>query len=407
MQIGPDGYFHLTYCTKIHPGTGWEELCHHLHTQVPRLKERLSPAQPFGLGLRLSAGECEELLTGRNLEEFQEFLAAQGLYVFTMNGFPYGAFHGGQRVKAQVFAPDWQTEDRVRYTLRLIEILRQLLPPGLEGSISTSPLSYKPWVRPGDAATRERIAANLAAVVAAMARIRDEDGTLIHLDLEPEPDGLVENSGELAGVFRDWLLPQAAPLLARATGISVAAARESLLTHLRVCLDTCHLAVAYEDPAAALDALAQEGVQVGKVQITAGLKALLPRDAAGRAALARQLQDFAPSPYLHQVLVRKNGGGLGQFPDLPEALPTLAAGRDREWRIHYHTPLFVAGHGLLRSTRDETREVLNLLGQRGFCRHLEIETYTWEILPPELKKDLVDSLELEYRWVLGNLGFCL
>jgi len=403
LQIGPNDFFHLTYCTKIHPGTGWQELFRHLHNQVPRLKERLSPDRPFGLGLRLSAAESEELLTAGNLPELQEFLAAQSLYVFTLNGFPYGAFHGGQRVKAKVFAPDWREEARVRYTLRLIEILRQLLPSGLEGSISTSPLSYKPWVRPGDTAALERISANLAAIAARLAQVKEADGTLIHLDLEPEPDGLVENSTEAAAFFRDWLLPKAAPLLARRMGISLAAAQVCLLEHIRVCLDTCHLAVAYEDPAAALDGFDREGIQVGKVQITAGLKVLLPQEATARVSLARQLQYFAASPYLHQVLARPGRGGLRQFPDLAEALPTLAATRDREWRIHFHTPLFVERHGMLLSTRDETRTVLNLLRERGFCRHLEIETYTWEILPPDLKKDLVDSLELEYLWVLDHL----
>jgi len=403
LQIGPDGFFHLTYCTKIHPGTGWQELFRHLRTQVPRLKERLSPDQPFGLGLRLSAAESEELLTGGNLEELQSFLAAQSLYVFTLNGFPYGAFHGGQRVKSQVFAPDWREEARVRYTLRLIEILRQLLPLGMEGSISTSPLSYKPWVKGQETAALERITANLAAITGQLVRIQEEEGKLIHLDLEPEPDGLVENSAEVAAFFRDWLLPKAAPLLAQRMGLPLAGARECLLDHIRVCLDTCHLAVAYEDPVAALDCFEKEGIRVGKVQITAGLKVLLPPKAVDRASLARQFQDFAASPYLHQVLARRPRGGLRQFPDLVEALPTLEATRDREWRLHFHTPLFVARHGDLLSTRDETRAVLNLLGERGFCRHLEIETYTWEILPPDLKKDLVDSLELEYLWVLDNL----
>jgi hypothetical protein len=403
LQIGPDGYFHLTYCTKIHPGTGWEVLCNHLRTQVPLLKDRLSPDQPFGLGLRLAATESQELLTGGNLEELQKFLAAQGLYVFTLNGFPYGAFHGGQRVKAQVFAPDWREETRVRYTLRLIEILRRLLPLGMEGSISTSPLSYKPWIKVGDTAALEQITANLTSIVERLTRIKEEDGTLIHLDLEPEPDGLVENSGEVAAFFRDWLLPRAAPLLAHRAGIHLSAAREHFLEHIRVCLDTCHLAVAYEDPVAALECLEREGIKVGKVQITAGLKVILPKEAAARGSLARQLQDFAASPYLHQVLARRHRGGLRQFPDLAEALPYLAASRDREWRVHFHTPLFVEGHQMLFSTRDETRAVLDLLRERGFCRHLEIETYTWEILPPDLKKDLVDSLELEYLWVLDNL----
>lgn len=402
MQVGPEGSFHLTYCTKIHPGNGWEELFCNLRTHVPALKARLAPDAPFGLGLRLSGRESRELLRPGKLEEFQDFLAAHRLYVFTVNGFPYGSFHG-RRVKAQVFAPDWRDEARVRYTRRLIDILRQLLPPGAEGSISTTPLSYKPWIEPGDAPAMARITANLSGLVADLARIHQEEGKLIHLDLEPEPDGLVEDSKEVADFFRDWLLPQGGPLLAEKANLVLPEARRLLLEHIRVCLDTCHLAVGYETAAAALACFAQQGIRVGKVQITAGLKAPLPGDAASRAALGRLLRDFAASPYLHQVLAPGRNGCRNRFPDLAEALPRLPESKDREWRIHYHTPLFVDRHHQLLSTRDETRAALRLLRQRGFCRHLEIETYTWEILPPDLKKDLLDSLELEYRWVLENL----
>jgi hypothetical protein len=402
LQIGPNGCFHLTYCTKIHPGNGWNEVFANLRTHVPRLKARLSPHRPFGLGLRLSDAESEELLTGGNLLELKYFLAAHDLYVFTLNGFPFGSFHGC-RVKSEVFSPDWSQETRARYTARLVKILQQLLPPGMEGSISTLPLSYKPWGRQHDAGAMRKIVAHLVDLVGMMAQIREEDGKLLHLDLEPEPDGLLENSAEAAGFFRDWLLPVGAPLLAEAAGIDLSKARERLLEHTRVCLDTCHLAVAYEDPAAALDCLAAQGVKVGKVQITAGLRVSLPEEASRRAALARQLRDFAASPYLHQVLARQDGS-LHQFRDLAEALPTLPDSRDREWRIHFHTPLFVERHRLLLSTREETRTVLELLRERGFCRHLEIETYTWDILPPEMKKGVVDSLNQEYLWVLEALG---
>ena len=90
MQIGHDGFFHLTYCTKVHPGSGWEELFGNLQALVPRLKARLAPERPFGLGLRLSNAESRELLAGDHLARFQDFLAQHDLYVFTLNGFPYG-----------------------------------------------------------------------------------------------------------------------------------------------------------------------------------------------------------------------------------------------------------------------------------------------------------------------------
>jgi hypothetical protein len=400
LQIGKDGCFHLTYCSKIHPGHGWAELMGNLRTYVPPLKARLSPSRPFGLGLRLSAVESQELLERDNLEQLKDFLAQNDLYVFTLNGFPYGSFHGPS-VKAEVFAPDWREEARVDYTLRLIDILARLLPPGMEGSISTLPLSYKPWLSPGDAAALERITRNLVGVARVLVQVR-EAGPLIHLDLEPEPDGLLERSEEVVRFYHDWLLPLGAPLLAEAARMSVSEARARLLTHVQVCLDTCHLAVAWEDPAATLGAYSQKGIRVGKVQITAGLKVALPEGEKARAELTRQIELFARSPYLHQVVARPGGGR--QYRDLGEALPLLGKTSETDWRIHFHLPLFVERFGQLCSTQEETRAVLRLLREGNFCRHLEIETYTWEVLPDGLKADLLDSLEREYRWVLQALG---
>lgn len=355
------------------------------------------------MGLRLSAAECEEILAGDRLPAFQDFLATHGLYVFTLNGFPYGAFHG-PRVKAEVFAPDWREQARVDYTLLLIQILQKLLPPGLEGSISTAPLSYKPWITLPPEEAMGRIARNLAVLTHRLLEVRSQSGNYIHLDLEPEPDGLLETCGELAAFFEQWLLPLGGRWLADRAGLSPAGAREALLEHIQVCLDTCHLAVAYEDSAAALQKLAATGIRVGKLQVTSGWQVPLPGDQALRKEIGRQLARFSRSPYLHQVRGRKNNGSLSRYRDLFEALPHLPAAPDREWRIHYHVPLFVEKYGALTSTHEETRAVLRLLAQRHFTRHLEIETYTWEHLPVELKDDLVDFLEQEYLWTLEALA---
>jgi sugar phosphate isomerase/epimerase len=403
MQIGPEGFFHLTYCTKIHPGHGWEELFGNLRRYVPALKARLAPDKPFGLGLRLSAMESRELLADARLKEFQDFLVAHDLYVFTLNGFPYGDLTI-PAVKSGIFAPDWQEPARVRYTLDLVEILRRLLPPGVEGGISTIPLSYKAWIAPGDREAWVRITRNLAQVAARLAQIKAAEGKLIHLDLEPEPDGLLERTAEVADFYRDWLLEVGAPVLAEQLGLTGEEARQGLLEHIRVCLDTCHLAVEYEDPAAALDTLAAAGIRVGKVQITAGLKVECPREVRSREALTRELTRFTCSPYLHQVIGRGADGHRVQFPDLGPALPILTASRGGHWRIHYHMPLFVEQYRQLESTHADTRAVLALLRDRKFTRHLEIETYTWEWLPADLKVDLEDSLHREYLWVLEAMG---
>jgi hypothetical protein len=402
MQLATPGAAHLTYCSKVHPGHGWAQVWPQLQACLPRLKARLSPRAPFGLGLRLSASECEELLAGDRLPAFKDFLAAEDLYVFTLNGFPYGAFHG-PRVKAAVFAPDWREQTRLDYTLRLVQVLEELLPPGLEGSISTSPLSYKPWLAPGDREALELIARNLAILAHRLLEVRERSGLFIHLDLEPEPDGLVETCAEVAAFYRQWLLPLGGRTLADRAGLSLARAREALLAHIQVCLDTCHLAVSYEDPGAALQSLADHGIRVGKVQVTSGWQAALPREQAGLARLGRELAPFSRSPYLHQVRGRQEDGGFSRYGDLSEALPQLPASSDREWRVHYHVPLFIEGRGSLATTHAETRAVLQLLGRGGFTRHLEIETYTWELLPGDLKINLVDFLEREYTWTLEAL----
>jgi hypothetical protein len=402
MQIGKDGFFHLTYCTKIHPCHGWQDLFASIAEYVPALKARLAPGKRFGLGLRLSATESLELHDGDNLRKFKKFLSLHDIYVFTVNGFPYGPFRR-QSVKASVFSPDWREDNRVAYTERLIEILTSLLPQGMEGSISTLPLSYKPWIAPNDVRSMERIIANLAHIVGLLILVKEEHGIAIHLDLEPEPDGLLENSNEVVDFFQQWLLPYGAPILAGWTGMSLGRARALLLEHIRICLDTCHLAVTYEDFASVLDLFQANGIQVGKVQITSGLKVQLPEAREQRQSLAGRLELFSRSPYLHQVVALRDGGTFCHYQDLAEILPQFSTVADRQWRIHFHMPLYVDEYEGLSSTQDETRAILQLVKERNVCRHLELETYTWEVLPPDMQVDILDCLEKEYLWTLQAL----
>jgi sugar phosphate isomerase/epimerase len=373
MRIGDDGFFGLTYCTNIHPAVGWPAVLASLERHTPALKARLSPAEPFGIGLRLSADESRELLDRGNLERFADWLDAHGMYVFSINGFPFGTFHGTP-VKADVHAPDWRDEQRVDYTLRLVEILARLLPADLDGSISTSPLSYKPWIDQADRSTWRLLARNLGRVADAMA----ETGRDIHLDLEPEPDGLLERGDEVVRFFEDWL-------------------SDIYRDRIGVCFDTCHMAVAHEEPAATLQRFKSHGIRVGKVQISAGLTIPMPPD---RVAL----QQFADPVYLHQVSQRNTDGTVRQYPDLPDALQAPDDPRAADWRIHFHTPLFVDSYGRFGSTRDTIVATLAEIQDSRACRVLEIETYTWDVLPPDLKLDLTDSIAREYEWVLSTLG---
>ena len=399
MQLDNEGFFHLTYCTNIHPADGWTAVNENLRQFAPALKQRLSPSAPFGLGLRLSARDARELLEGDRLAAFREFLDREGLYVALINGFPHGSFHR-TAVKAAVYAPDWRDDERVRYTLDLIEILAGLVPAGLDGGISTAPLSYKPWMPKPTHAAWDRLVSNVVRVAEALVLLRRRTGTFIHLDIEPEPDCLIETSDELIEFFERRLLPDGAPRLAASLGCGVVEAGEHLHDHVRMCLDCCHFAVEYEDAEAALARVKQAGIQVGRVQLSSALKVTFPERASDGAALLDRLRRFADSTYLHQVIERR-GAELRHVPDLGEALDGTPPLPGTEWRIHFHVPLFTAEYDGLGSTQDYVRKVLAIALRTRFTNHFEIETYTWDVLPAGLKVDLLDSIGREYEWVLN------
>ena len=398
MQVAADAPFHLTYCTNIHAADGWAAVFANVRQFAPALKERLSPSAPFGIGLRLSARDARELLNDDGVGEFRRFLDQQGLYVALINGFPHGSFHRTP-VKAEVYAPDWRDDERVRYTLDLVNILERLLPPGMDGGVSTAPLSYKPWVADRDP---RPFIKNVVHVVAAMARSKQHTGATLHLDIEPEPDCVIETSDEFLDFFTRGVIAEGAPLLATALDCDVDDARASLYEHVRICVDCCHFAVEYENPREALDRIRAAGIQVGRVQLSSALKVVFPPDETACAGMIERLRRFADATYLHQVIERR-GKALSHFPDLDVALDRSHSLAGAEWRIHFHVPLFASDYEGLGSTQDYVREVLDLARSTRIAYHFEIETYTWDVLPPGLKIDLLDSIEREYRWVLQNL----
>jgi len=355
---------HLTYCLNIHPGETWEENLAAITTHAAEVKRRVSPDEPFGLGLRLSAQAASEL-QGR-VESFRDYLAQAGMYVFTINGFPYGRFHG-TRVKEDVYLPDWSAPERLAYTETLASVLAELLPDGMSGSISTVPVAY-------GKAIREEAVENILAAGRSLARLEAQTGRRVSLAFEPEPDCLIETTDE---AIRFWEL-----LRSRAEAED--------LGRLGICVDTCHAAVEFEDPADAIRRLASAGIPVPKIQISSAL--VVPRGADAAGLLA----PFTDEVYLHQTRV-KSDAGLERFSDLPDA---LGAAPDGEWRVHFHVPLNFAGDGGLGSTA-------SFLDDEFFAealapgRHIEIETYSFDVLPGP-RGDVVDSIASEFAWLLGR-----
>ncbi|MCH6234732.1 metabolite traffic protein EboE [Cognataquiflexum rubidum] len=394
---------HLTYCTNIHPGESWEATFQNLKEYIPRIKAAVSPNAPFGIGLRSSHEASLELAKTENLKEFKSWLAANDCYVFTFNGFPYGGFHN-QVVKDEVHQPDWTTRERWAYTDRLFDILATLIPDGMDGGISTSPLSYRHWHKDKfqmDQAIQSSTL-NFAKIAEKLYLIHKNSGKLLHLDIEPEPDGILENTQEVLDFYQNWLVPVGGKYLTEKLGISSQEAESCLKEHIRICYDICHFAVVYEKPAEIFQSFRSAGIKIGKIQISAALKVNIPKDQSARKELESLLSPFAESTYLHQVVARNSDSSLVSFNDLPEAMETLESTASEEWRIHYHVPVFLADYGKISSTQQDILDVLNYIAKDPVCNHLEVETYTWEVLPESINLDLGGSIIRELQWVIQN-----
>jgi len=395
---------HLTYCTNIHPGENWSAHFEALKENFPSIKDKLAPQEPMGIGLRLSNEASIELTKGTNLEEFKDWLKKVDGYVFTMNGFPYGDFHHTV-VKDQVHSPDWISPNRLSYTLGLMNILSELLPEGMDGGISTSPLSYRHWFstladtkNAVDLATK-----NIIQVAEQMHAMKMANSKILHLDIEPEPDGLIETGEE----FIDWytlvLLPMARDYFKSEKNLSAEEADSIVKEHIRICYDVCHFALGFEDHSAVINHLTSEGIKIGKFQISAALKALLPVVIEDRNAVSTAFSEFNEPVYLHQVIARKDDSSILRYRDLPEALDDIDNVHVKEWRAHFHVPIFMNEFEGLQSTQSEIIEVLSIQEELQLTQHFEVETYTWGVLPSDLKLPIHQSITRELEWVLPLL----
>ena len=384
MHLAHD--IHLAYCTNVHRGGNWEETFASLENDVLRVRQAVSPDEPYAIGLRLGADAANELSDGENLLKFRKWLEAKNCYVFTINGFPYGNFHGA-RVKEQVYRPDWTSPERLEYTNLLFDLLVEISEEGAEGSVSTLPGSFKEFI-PSDeipAVMLDHLAA-CAQHIEKAAKTKNLD---LHLGLEPEPLGLFETSKETVTFFEK---------LQPSFGSS-----EGWRNVLGVNYDTCHLGVEYEEPEEALNRLVEAAIRISKIHLSSALKA------TPKIANLKLLASFQEEVYLHQVVEAKNGEVIRRHKDLDLALAfaeTDPAAIGDEWRIHFHVPLHTPPGNDLGDTRDHVEGTLDYLAKHPTaCRHLEMETYTWEVLPDNLRTgDVVDQIIREYDWTLDELN---
>lgn len=376
----------LSYCTNVHPAEDLDGVLAQLDAYAGPAR-RAAGLDRLGVGLWLPADLARRLAADADARErLRAGLEANGLEVRTINAFPYAAFHADV-VKLDVYRPDWADPRRAEYTLDCARVLAELLPPGASGSISTLPLGWRsPWTEDDDA----RATAALRRVSDGLRELRARTGRTVRLAIEPEPGCVLDTVADVV----EWLAPRLrrhdADRPARADGIDP--------EHVGICLDTCHLAVSFADPTETVRKVAAAGIRVVKVQASAALHVERPADPAARAAVT----PFVEQRYLHQTRELGADGTVLAVDDLPDALETLPGAGP--WRVHFHVPLHLAPTPPLTATTDVLRAACAAVREtpHGDEAHLDIETYTWSVLPGGVS-DLVAGIAAEVRWALDEL----
>ena len=398
MDLG-SGLGHLTYSTLVHPGDTWVEMRHSLEHFVPQVKARVSPDEPFGVSLRLSAASAETLTSNpAELEWLRTFLLENDLYVFTVNAFPYGPFKGAP-VMERVYEPDWSTTDRVLYTNRVADILAAVGSTQTPPSIQTAPLAFAPNVTDGSYV--DEFTDNVFRVVAHLRELELLTGRRVTLALEPEPACFLETTDETVAYFLEHVYsPAGVARYARVAAVPLSEAVGDVRRYLGVVFDIGHQSVGFEDIPVSLGKLVDAGIPIFKLQPASALSILELTD-----DLTDELDAFTDTIYLSQTSERR-GGVITKYLHLADALAAYRADPSpRELRTHFHLPVFLGDVGNIGTTRGGVERALDLHRDQPLSDHVEIETYTWDVLPAHLKTgDIVDYVCREIEFVRDRLN---
>jgi hypothetical protein len=375
----------------------WDSLVNY----VPRVKARVSPNAPFGVSLRLSASSVETLRNSTaERAKLKAFLDENDLYLYTVNAFVYGPFKN-TLIKEQVYEPDWRTEERTRYTEGVAEILAEVGTDRFHPSIQSPPLGFKPRVT--DDAVVEAYAANLRRLAAFLHRLRQRTGRTVTLAVEPEPYCYLETTAETVAFFINVLRSDlSVAALAAELEVDATEALAILKRHIGTVFDICHQAVVFEDIGESLQSLVNNEIEIFKLQEAAAVR--IPTVTPEAIAA---LKEYADSIYLTQTVERRDGK-LTRFLNLEDAFTAYNADPSghREWRTHFHVPVFLDTLGdHFKTTRFAIEEALAFHKRRPLSVQLEIETYTWDVLPDHLKTgDIVDYVVMELEWVKAQFA---
>lgn len=389
----------LSYCTNVHPGESFPELLELIRGPLARVRAEYSPDAPLGAGLWLPEAAATTLAEDPGAAaEARAALEEAGLFAYTVNAFPIGGFHA-REVKERVYRPTWIDPARRRYSEAACRALAALLPEGERGSVSTVPVGYKAF---GEGERLAAAGAQLGELAAALERLEADQGRELSLALEPEPLAQLETTAETLSFLREHVFSGAGRAAFVAAGGPARDAEARLRRRIGICVDTCHLACRYEDLVSSLADISREGARVVKVQLSSALELARP---AERASALERLVAFSEPRYLHQTLA-ETPAGVVALPDLPDLVDE--AGRLRadlaeasRVRTHFHVPLCWGGDDELGTTRPDLERALSALV--AACDHLEVETYTFDVLPEaeraRFDHDPVRMIVAELEWV--------
>ena len=319
-------------------------------------------------------------------------------YGLRLDGISAVSISGGR--KEQVHHPDWRTEERLGFMFPAINLGAAFATSEREVGVTTNALSYRRWIdvdMPGNWAA---LTLNIIRMVQHMAGIHDRTGVTMHIDLEPEPGSVLRDTADVVKFYSQWLLPRGGAMLSDRMSLGDGSAADTILRHVRIALDTAHAAVVWDDAAASLDAFAEYGIRIGRLQTSSAVEIEVPADDLARRELAEHLTQFTSPSLLQQVVARMDGEIVRRFDDLPDAIDVLSESVGQTWRIHTHAPLLADRYGVFTSTREDTAAWLREIATRGIdVGMIELRSANWDVVPHDDRGPMELMIMQEAEWV--------
>ena len=388
----------LAHAGVNRPVTSFADIESTVRDSLAPINHAISDDPPVGASIRLSqAALSDPALTA---EALRTLLDEHGL---RLDGISAVSISGG--AKENVHEPDWRTEDRLSFMFPALNLAAEFATPDHEVGVTTNALSYRRWLdvdMPGNWAA---LTLNVVRIVQHLVGIQDRTGITLHIDLEPEPGSVLRDTADVVKFYSQWLLPRGGAMLSDRMQLTNGSAAEAILRHVCIALDTAHAAVVWDDAAASLDAFAELGIRIGRLQVSSALEVEIPSDAASQKTLSEYLDAFVSPTLLQQVVARQDGEMVKRFDDLPDAVAVIGKSAGQTWRIHTHAPLLADRYGVFASTREATATWLREVAARGIdVGMIELRSANWDVVPHDDRAPVEAMIMQEAAWVRGLLG---